>query len=214
MTQTPIDQLLAESSKLHRHLCPRQVLGVRMGLWAGELLGLELPQKDKRLLALVETDGCFADGVSVATGCWLGRRTLRLLDYGRVAAAFVDTKTGKSVRIAPHPRLRRSVREGRATGQRRWDAYMEAYQALPEPELFGLRWGLQPPDLRELVGQPGQRAVCAGCGEEVLNAREVSVEGKTLCRACAGLAPYQPAPGPAEADELEAPFEPHQAREA
>ena len=57
------------------------------------LLNLPLPQKDKRLLTFVETDGCFADGVSVATGCWLGRRTMRLVDYGKVAATFVDTHT-------------------------------------------------------------------------------------------------------------------------
>jgi formylmethanofuran dehydrogenase subunit E len=165
-----------------------------MGIWAGELLGLVLPQKDKRLLALVETDGCFADGVSVATGCWLGRRTLRLLDYGRVAATFVDTKTARAVRIAPHPDLREWVRQGRGPGQRRWEAYMEAYQVLPEPELFGLRWGMPEFSIRELVAQPGQRAVCQECGEEVLNAREVTIAGKTLCRACAGLSPYQPEP--------------------
>ncbi|MGB1288420.1 MAG: FmdE family protein, partial [Aggregatilineales bacterium] len=65
-----------------------------------------LPQRDKRLITFVETDGCFADGVSVATGCWLGRRTMRLMDYGKVAATFVDTLTGDAVRIAPHPQSR------------------------------------------------------------------------------------------------------------
>jgi formylmethanofuran dehydrogenase subunit E len=86
---------LARLGELHPRLCPRQVLGARIGLQAGALLGLDLPRADKRLLALVETDGCFADGVSVATGCWLGRRTLRLLDYGRVAAMLVDISTGR-----------------------------------------------------------------------------------------------------------------------
>ena len=52
----------------------------------------ELPQTDKRLYTFVETDGCFADGVMVATGCSLGHRTLRLIDYGKVAATFVDTR--------------------------------------------------------------------------------------------------------------------------
>jgi formylmethanofuran dehydrogenase subunit E len=68
----PLAALLQQSAALHRHLCPRQVLGVRMGLYAAELLGLALPQSDKRLFTIVETDGCFADGVSVATGCTLG----------------------------------------------------------------------------------------------------------------------------------------------
>jgi formylmethanofuran dehydrogenase subunit E len=45
------------------------------------------------LLTILETDGCAADGVSAATGCWVGRRTLRVEDFGKVAATFVDTQT-------------------------------------------------------------------------------------------------------------------------
>ena len=83
-----LQELLRQSAELHRHLCPRQVLGVRMGLAAGQLLGLSLPQADKRLLTIVETDGCFTDGVAVAANCWVGRRTLRVLDYGKVAEYY------------------------------------------------------------------------------------------------------------------------------
>ncbi|MGC8780907.1 MAG: FmdE family protein, partial [Anaerolineae bacterium] len=68
-----LKELLDMTTALHRHLCPRQVLGVRMGLYAGELLGLSVPQQDKRLYTIVETDGCAADGVAVATNCWVGR---------------------------------------------------------------------------------------------------------------------------------------------
>jgi formylmethanofuran dehydrogenase subunit E len=50
-----------------------------------------LPQNDKRLFAFVETDGCFYDGVAVASGCWVGHRTLRLMDYRKVAVTIVDT---------------------------------------------------------------------------------------------------------------------------
>src|SRR5439155_26987565 len=89
-----LDECLAATAALRHHLCPRQVIGARMGLLAGELLGLELPQADKRLLVIVETDGCAADGVAVACNCWVGRRTLRVEDYGKVAATFVDTHTG------------------------------------------------------------------------------------------------------------------------
>ena len=55
------------SSQRHSHLCPRQVLGVRIGLAGTHALGIEVPQKKKRLLIFVETDGCFTDGVEVAT---------------------------------------------------------------------------------------------------------------------------------------------------
>jgi formylmethanofuran dehydrogenase subunit E len=63
-----------------------------MGLAGGRWLELEVPQKDKRLLTIAETDGCAADGLAVATGCWVGRRTMRILDFGKVAATFVDTR--------------------------------------------------------------------------------------------------------------------------
>jgi formylmethanofuran dehydrogenase subunit E len=52
------EELLQKSASFHNHLCPRQVLGVRMGLTGGRWLGLEVPQSGKRILTLVETDGC------------------------------------------------------------------------------------------------------------------------------------------------------------
>ena len=43
MTMEAVDELLSASAALHDHLCPRQVLGVRMGLLAGQILDLDLP---------------------------------------------------------------------------------------------------------------------------------------------------------------------------
>ena len=96
-----LKEILEQSAAMHHHLCPRQVLGARLGLLAGAELGLSLPQSDKRLLTIVETDGCFVDGVSVATGCTVGHRTLRVEDYGKVAATCIDTQTGRALRLAP-----------------------------------------------------------------------------------------------------------------
>lgn len=96
----------AELARLHPRLCPRQVLGVRIGQHAGTLLSLSLPRSDKRVLAIVETDGCFADGVSVAAGCWLGHPTLRLVDYGKVAATFIDLECSRAIRIWRHAQAR------------------------------------------------------------------------------------------------------------
>src|SRR5690606_22476833 len=130
-----LDELLDKSAALHSHLCPRQVLGARIGLYAGALLRLELPQEDKRLYTFVETDGCFADGVSVATGCWLGRRTLRLVDYGKVAATFIDTDTGDALRIHPSADSRALAARYAPNGIGRWYAYLEGYQHMPTDEL-------------------------------------------------------------------------------
>ena len=183
--------LLEQSAALHRHLCPRQVLGARMGLYAGELLGIELPQCDKRLFTLVETDGCFADGVAVATGCWLGRRTLRLVDYGKVAATFVDRQRGRAVRIWPDPEARAHALEYAPAVGGRWYAYLEAYQMMPTAELLQAREVQLTISLAKLISRPGVRARCDACGEEIINEREISCGQRRLCRSCAGEGYYR-----------------------
>src|SRR5512133_2350650 len=100
-----MDKLLADSAARHSHLCPRRVLGVRTGL-AGVALLEQAAQcgdspPDKPLLVILESDGCFADGIEAATGCSVGHRTLRVEDYGKIAATFVDIKQGRAVRVAP-----------------------------------------------------------------------------------------------------------------
>lgn len=180
-----IDELLEESAALHRHLCPRQVLGIRMGLWAGELLALELPQQNKRLLTIVETDGCFCDGVAVATNCWVGRRTMRVEDYGKVAATFVDTQTGQAWRLAPHPDARSQAATYAPEATNRWQAMLLGYQRMPTPELLVAQQVKLVTPVDEIISRAGQRTRCEQCGEEIINHREVVVDGQTLCRSCA-----------------------------
>lgn len=178
-------ELLRQSSALHRHLCPRQVLGARMGMWAGELLAMELPQPQKRLLTIVETDGCFADGVSVATNCWTGHRTLRVEDYGKVAATFVDTHTGDAWRIAPHPLARTRAAAYAPDARNRWQGMLLGYQVMPVDELLVAQPVVLRVSLDSLISSAGARAVCAECGEEIVNERELLVAGRVLCRGCA-----------------------------
>lgn len=201
MAPPPLSELLARSSALHGHLCPRQILGVRLALLAGEQLGLDFPRTDKRALVFVETDGCFADGVSVGSGCWLGRRTMRLIDHGKVAATFVDTRTGRAVRVAPQTDLRARVRAARPDGQKRYQAYLDAYQTWPDEALFDAVPVTLDLNLAALISAPGKRAVCDLCGEEVVNEREVRRGEQTLCRGCAGEAYFQPARGTEQAGQ-------------
>ncbi len=185
LTAPSVGDCLAELERLHPRLCPRQVLGVRIGLQAGGLLGLDLPRRDKRLLVLVEMDGCFADGVSVPTGCWLGRRTLRLLDDGKSAATFVDVKARVAVRIWPARDARQHARAYAPTAASRWQAQLLGYQRMPADEL--LRWKEVPLpfSLEGVVGSPGRRTTCSVCGEDVMNGRELLLGRGAVCRGCA-----------------------------
>lgn len=183
--------LLEKSAALHQHLCPRQILGVRMGLLASHWLGLNIPQPDKRLLTIVETDGCFVDGLAVATGCHVGRRTLRVLDFGKVAATFVDTQTGRAVRIAPSAQSRRLAKTYAPEAESRWHAYLYGYQRIPDDRLFTVQPVTLEVSLAEILSKDGYRVTCAVCGEEIINEREVCHEGLTLCRPCAGERYYR-----------------------
>ena len=189
----PLARVVERIAPLHDRVCPRQVLGARIGLYGGEILGLDLPRgiTDKRLLVFVETDGCFVDGVWGATGCTVGHRTLRVVDHGKVAATFIDTLSDRSVRIWPRPGAREralAYATAATAATDRWHAQREGYALMPVEELLEWRRVELAVPLEEILSRPGVRAVCAGCGEEVMNDREVKVLGKPYCRACAGEA--------------------------
>ncbi len=192
-------ELLEKSAEMHQHICPRQVLGIRLGLLGGKMLGLDVPQQDKRLLTIVETDGCGADGIAVATGCWVGRRTMRVLDFGKMAATLVDTQTKRAIRLVPSQHSRPLAREYAPQAKNRWEAYLLAYQHIPDDMLFDVQEVALTFSLEQLLSKHGYRVNCDVCGEEILNEREVRIEGITMCRSCAGNRYYQPLSGPAAA---------------
>lgn len=187
--------LNATAERHHGHLCPRQVLGVRIGLYARELFGFPIPSKDKRLFAFVETDGCLADGIAVATGCWWGNRTMRLMDYGKSAATFVDVQTERAIRISPTLDSRTRALAYAPDAPDRWHAQLTAYQSMPNEELLRARPVVLAVSLKAIISQHGGRNVCAECGEDIINQRRVVAEGRVLCQACASGAYYAEAEG-------------------
>jgi len=183
--------LLERSASRHSHLCPRQVLGVRIALAGAAALGLDVPRPDKRLLVILETDGCFADGIEVATGCTIGHRTLRVEDYGKIAATFVDVRTGESLRVAPAPDVRRRAYTYAPHEPRHYFAQLHAYQVMPDEELLTIQKVLLATPIQAIVSRAGVRVNCDACGEEIINEREIRRAGLILCQACAGQAYYR-----------------------
>ncbi len=181
-----LQTLLEISSSRHKHLCPRQVLGVRMGLAGAAVLGLAVPRQDKRLLVLVETDGCFVDGVEAATGCTMGHRTLRLVDYGKIGATFVDVKTETAVRLAPHAGIREHAWIYAPEETRSYFAQLVGYQRMPVEVLLTIQSVQLTTPIRRMMSRPGVRVNCGLCGEEIINERELWQGTMALCQACAG----------------------------
>jgi formylmethanofuran dehydrogenase subunit E len=182
---------LEKSSRDHSHLCPRQILGVRMGLCGLKALGAPANSGNKRLLVITETDGCFADGLIAATDCTVGHRTLRVEDYGKAAATFVDTQTGLAVRVAPTLNIREQAYQYAPNEPRHYFAQMQAYQIMPDEEMFTVTEVHLAVPIAEIVSRPGVRINCEVCGEEIMNEREVHKNGQVLCKACTSNAYYE-----------------------
>jgi len=186
----PLGELLQDSAARHSHLCPRQVLGVRMGVAGLAALNLAAPIGKPTGLVIVETDGCFVDGIEVATGATVGHRTLRVADSGKIAATFVDVQSGRAIRLAPRAGIRTQAFAYAPSTDERYQAQLEGYQVMPQEELFLLREVLLDPPLGLLLSRPDARVACSSCGEEIINERELVREGQILCRTCAGLGYY------------------------
>ncbi len=186
------ENLLEISTSIHGHLCAGQVIGVRMAMLGLEKIGLDDPKgaDRKKLYVLVEIDRCATDAIQSVTGCTLGKRSLRWMDFGIMAATFVHLESGKAVRITAREEARQLAEKYCSTGENKYQQQLEAYKIMPEAELFALQEvTVQIPEW-DLPGRPLRRVQCQGCGDHVQDCREVQVEGQLLCRACAGQRYY------------------------
>jgi formylmethanofuran dehydrogenase subunit E len=186
-----LHELLKLSSSRHDHLCPRQVLGVRMGLAGLPAIGLEAPMLHKAALVIIETDGCFADGIEVATGATVGHRTLRIQDFGKIAAVFANVQTGQAIRLSPRPDIRQRSLVFTPEIKTKYYAQLKGYQVMPDGELFNFQEVVLEPSLKSILSRPGLRVKCVQCGEEIINERQVLVNGEILCGVCAGRGYYR-----------------------
>jgi formylmethanofuran dehydrogenase subunit E len=187
-----LDELLQRAEQSHGHMCAGQVLGVRMAMLGCRAVGVEDPRgaDHKSLIVFVEIDRCAADAVNTVTGCRLGKRTLKFLDYGKLAVTFLNVRTGEAVRIVALDSSREAATCAFPEIENKYERQLRAYKLLPEEELFKVervRVNVPPQDQ---PGRPVSRVQCDECGEGINDHREVLRDDRTLCRACAGEAYY------------------------
>ncbi|MGO9612890.1 MAG: FmdE family protein [Dissulfurispiraceae bacterium] len=196
-----VESLLLDSAAVHGHLCPGQVLGVRMAVLGLSEIGIEEPKEtEKNLIVFIEMDRCAADAIQSVTGCTLGRRTMKFLDYGKMAATFVNLKTGRAVRIVAKEDARIKGKECFPEINNKYMAQLEAYKIMPVDELFDTMSVVVELKPEDMPGRPSKRIKCARCGEYVQDAREVIKHGCILCRPCAGGSYYKTATDRSNAD--------------
>jgi len=193
MDDKVFESLLSESVKIHGHLCPGQVLGVKMSMLGLRETGITDPKgKDRKgIIVFVEMDRCATDAVQSVTGCSLGHRTMKFMDYGKMAATFMNLNTGRAVRVIAKEEARQKAKELFPEVENKYAAQLEAYKIMPDEELFDVREVRVKIKPEDMPGRPLRRTKCDQCGEYVQDLREVYREGKVLCRPCADSGYYE-----------------------
>jgi len=186
-------RLLDESVKVHGHLCAGQVLGVRMSMLGLREIGILDPKgKDRKsIIVFVEMDRCATDAVQSVTECSLGKRSMKFMDYGKMAATFMNLKTGKAVRIFAREDSREKAKERFPEFENRYAAQLEAYKVMSDEALFDVMEVTITIAPQDMPGRPMRRVQCDSCGEHVQDMREVHHDGRVLCRPCAGNGYYE-----------------------
>src|SRR5579864_2045244 len=132
-----LEEYLVLAAQNHGHLCPGQVLGVRMAMLGLGTLGISDPAAQRRrLIAYVEIDRCATDAISLVTGCRLGRRSLKFMDYGKLAATFVDLETHRAVRVVARDDSRAKAKGMFTELADPHRQQLEAYKIMDDAELF------------------------------------------------------------------------------
>jgi len=200
-------ELIEKAREFHGHICPFVVLGLRAAEIALNKLGIkkagvaETIRED--IVAIVEVNNCFADGVQIASGCTLGNNSLIYADTGKNALTVFRRGSNKGIRIYidserlrekhfPKEALelfRKVVTERRGTDEevvklnRIWEEIGLKMAELPEEDFV-----IQ---VVEVVEEPERAPIfesirCSKCGELVMAPKIVYIDGKPYCSTCAG----------------------------
>ncbi|BDZ67504.1 FmdE family protein [Methanobacterium ferruginis] len=186
------DVLLEKGRDFHGEVCPGIVIGTRIAMAGMRELGMNPGERNRDLMVYVEIDRCMADAVQAVTGITMGHRTLKYKDYGKFAATFLDLSTGKAVRISAAERQREPPEPGKKNdGRPDMKNMVKKLSNVPEDELLLIEEVKVDIGEHDIPGFPKFKAHCEECGDRVLDRREVIVDGRTLCKACAEGSYYQ-----------------------
>ena len=129
-----LKSLIEDAEKLHGHLGPFLVIGVRMGMIAQKFL-------DKNLHATVKTPfstpfSCVIDGIQTATTCTVGNQRLKIENSKKEIVAYFKTlNPHKTLKITVNPKtveeLMGKLSEGISNEELAWKIARK-----PEHELF------------------------------------------------------------------------------
>ncbi len=181
--------LLEESAARHGHLCAGQVIGVRMAMLGCRLLGIDDPRAAawrKKLMVFVEIDRCATDAIQSVTGCSMGKRTMKFVDFGINAATFLNLATGEAYRIVSTEESRKLADHYAPEESDPARRQLIGYQQMPDNELFHVQAVHVQVGELDMPGPARKKVACGRCGQLVRDGKEAIRDGIPLCRPCSG----------------------------
>lgn len=200
-----LGNLLRISGLLHGHFCPGSAMGVKAGVRAVKELGVKSTGMEE-VVAIVETNNCFSDGVQMVTGCSFGNNGLIYRDYGKTAFTLAK-RTGEGVRVSAL--FDRVNKERSPEANELWDKVVikrsssdEESRRLTElwKELSFRVLGLPDEEVMKIekvnIDVPAYARIfasvkCSVCGENIMEPRARMKDGKPICLPCSDHAYYQ-----------------------
>ena len=182
------ETLLQGSAQAHGHICAGQVVGVRMAMLGCDLIGLDEPSQMpqiKNIIVYIEIDRCAADAIAHVTGVKLGRRSLKFVDNGIMAATFVNLENGKAFRILSTESSRDMAAQYAPDVENKRQQQLEAYKKMPDEVLFAVEPVVVDVPVHDMPGPSRFKCHCEKCDQVVRDKKEVLLGGKVLCKPCA-----------------------------
>jgi formylmethanofuran dehydrogenase subunit E len=199
-----LEGLLRHAESIHGHRCPYLALGVKAGQYAMDYLDQESTGMEE-VVAIVECNNCFVDGIQVVTGCTFGNNALIYKDLGKTAVTVALRQNGTAVRLVVHPDFRERMFARYPVAGPLFEKVVVKRQGTEEDHhRFHHLWeGIARRELEEVdlaeqflietltIRLPGyarifSTVVCDRCGEGVMEPRIRVQDGQKVCLACAG----------------------------
>jgi formylmethanofuran dehydrogenase subunit E len=198
--------LLTRTGELHGHYCPGVAFGVRAGYRAVLDMGLHSSGMEE-VVAIVETNNCFGDGIQFLTGCTFANNALIFRDFGKTAFTLAK-RDGEGIRVSvdmeraalaerePEAmQLFQKVvtnREGTEEDKRRlmelWRQASFNMLEVPDDELLEVKKvTAEIPSYARIFGS----VRCSTCGENVMETRIRRIDDRPVCIPCSGKAYYE-----------------------
>lgn len=198
------ERLLQKAAELRGHMCSGLTLGLKMAKLGLKLLDMSDPEKREQLVVFVENDKCPVDAIQVATGCSAGSRRLKMVNYGKSAASFVNRSTGEGYRVAEKKDLTSraidlAVKDHIIAPNEKVAEFsklerqimMNAFAKLPTEELFDYYPIKVTGEVPLVSPKTEPRRTCSKCGEEIRGGLAVKQNKEVYCKGCANGSYYQ-----------------------